>query len=41
VSKISASLMRITALAGFDDMSNKRFPAEEYTAEAFPGLLQQ
>lgn len=38
---INATPMRIRALAGFLDISNKRFPAGEYTAERFPALTQQ
>lgn len=38
---ISANPMRIRAVAGFADIVNKRFPAEEYTAETFPGLTLQ
>jgi len=38
---ISASPMRIRAVAGYADVVNKRFPAEEYTAETFPGLTLQ
>lgn len=38
---ITATPMRIRAVAGFADLSNKRFPAETYTAETFPGLVLQ
>lgn len=38
---ISATPLRIRALAGFQDVANKRFPGEEYTAETFPGLVLQ
>jgi hypothetical protein len=36
---ISANVMRIRATCGFNDLLNKRFPNEEYTAERFPGLV--
>lgn len=39
--QISATPLRIRALAGFQDIVNKRFPSVEYTAETFPGLTQQ
>lgn len=39
--QISANPMRIRAVAGFQDIVNKRFPADSYTAERFPGLTQQ
>lgn len=39
--QISATPMRIRAVCGMQDINNKRFPAEEYSAEAFPGLVAQ
>lgn len=39
--QITATPMRITAVAGFADVVNKRFPSAEYTAETFPGLTLQ
>ena len=39
--QITATPMRISAVAGFQDVTNKRFPAAEYTAERFPGLTLQ
>lgn len=39
--QISANPMRIRAVAGFQDIVNKRFPADTYTAERFPGLTLQ
>ena len=39
--QISANPMRIRAVAGFQDIVNKRFPSDTYTAERFPGLMQQ
>ena len=38
---IHATPMLIRAVAGFSDINNKKFPSEEYTAEEFPGLVQQ
>lgn len=40
-SKITATALRVTLDAGFDDMTNKRFPAAEFTAARFPGLVAQ
>lgn len=39
VKSISADVFRIRATAGFDDLANMRFPALEYEAETFPGLI--
>jgi hypothetical protein len=39
--QINATPLRIRAVAGFQDIVNKRFPAGEYTAESFPGLTLQ
>lgn len=41
VFQISADPMRVRLVAGFQDVNNKRFPAGEYTAERFPGLVLQ
>lgn len=41
VKSISADVFRIRAVAGFDDLANRRFPALEYEAETFPGLIAQ
>ena len=38
---ISATPMRIRAVAGFQDVVNKRFPSVEYSAETHPGLTLQ
>jgi hypothetical protein len=32
-------VFRIRATCGFGDLVNKRFPAVNYTAAAFPGLV--
>lgn len=39
LSGISADVFKIRATATFGDLSNRRFPNEEYTAERFPGLV--
>lgn len=39
VLSISADVFRISAVVGFPDLVNKRFPSQEYTAELFPGLV--
>jgi hypothetical protein len=39
VLSIKADVFRITATAGFPDLVNKKFPAQEYTSERFPGLV--
>lgn len=39
--QINATPMRIRAVAGFQDIVNKRFPSDTYTAERFPGLTLQ
>lgn len=38
---VTADVFRIRATAGFGDLSNKRFPGMDYTAEVFPGLIAQ
>jgi len=38
---ITANVFRIRAMAGFGDLTNKRFPGLDYTAEVFPGLIPQ
>ena len=38
---ISADVFRVRAVAGYPDMSNRRFPREDYTTERFPGLVAQ
>lgn len=35
---VSATMLTMTARAGFLDISNRRFPASEYTSKKFPGL---
>lgn len=35
---ISCDMMNVTARAGFSDLTNRRFPAIEYTSLKFPGL---
>jgi hypothetical protein len=41
IKSISADVFRIRAVAGFDDLANRRFPALEYEASTFPGLIAQ
>lgn len=41
VISITADVFRVRAVAGFPDMSNRRFPREDYTAERFTGLVAQ
>lgn len=41
IMSIKADVFRIRATAGFPNMSNRRFPREDYTAERFPGLVAQ
>ena len=36
---IQADMNNLTARAGFTDLSNRRFPASEYTAKKFPQLV--
>lgn len=35
---VSCSMTLVTGRAGFNDLTNRRFPAIEYTAAKFPGL---
>lgn len=41
LTKITADVFRVRATASFADIGNRRFPAEDYTAERFPGLINQ
>lgn len=36
---VSANMTTVNATAGFADLVNRRFPASEYTAVKFPGLV--
>lgn len=36
---IGGDMNNLTARAGYTDLSNRRFPASEYTARKFPGLV--
>lgn len=38
VTSISADMNGVTMRAGFADLTNRRFPAREYTSRLFPGL---
>lgn len=39
VFKITADMNSVTATAGFQTLVNRRFPAAEYVAKKFPGLV--
>lgn len=39
VQTITATVFRIRATCGFGDLANRRFPALDYTAETFSGLI--
>lgn len=36
---VTCDMSRVTARAGFGDLTNRRFPAIEYTAKKYPGLV--
>lgn len=36
--RVSCTMSTVTGLAGFADLTNKRFPSLEYTPKNFPGL---
>ncbi len=36
---VSCTVFQISAVAGFPDLINRKFPTLEYTAEEFPGLV--
>lgn len=39
IMSITADVFRVRAVAGFPDLTNRRFPTTEYDSETFPGLL--
>lgn len=39
IMSITADVFSVTAVAGFPDLINRRFPTVEYNSETFPGLL--
>ena len=39
VTDVTVDMFRITATCGFPDLMNRKFPTTEYSAEAFPGLV--
>lgn len=39
LTSIKANSFRVTAIAGFGDYRNKRFPPDDYTGERFAGLI--
>jgi hypothetical protein len=36
---VSADIFKVTAVASFPNLMNKRFPNKEYSSEVFPGLV--
>ena len=38
--KVTATMLRVTCTAGFEDFLNKPFPATVYTTRDFPGLAR-
>lgn len=40
INYIKADIFQVLAKASFDDISNKAFPGEDYTAATFPGLVR-
>lgn len=38
IMSVTADVFRVTAVAGFPNLMNKRFPTTEYSAEVFTGL---
>jgi hypothetical protein len=39
IMSVTADLYKVTAVASFANLMNKRFPTKEYSSEVFPGLL--
>lgn len=39
IMSITADVFRVSAVAGFPDLVNRRFPTTEYDSETFPGLV--
>lgn len=39
IMSVTADVFKVTAVAGFPDLMNRRFPSQEYSAEVFPGLV--
>lgn len=39
IMSVTADVFKVTAVAGFPDLMNRRFPSMEYSAEVFPGLV--
>jgi hypothetical protein len=38
ITSVTADVFKVTAVAGFPDLMNRRFPSQEYSTEVFPGL---
>jgi hypothetical protein len=41
VTQIQATAFKLVIACGYPNFANKRFPGVEYTAEVFPGLIEQ
>jgi hypothetical protein len=39
ITSVSADVFKVTAVAGFPNLMNRRFPSLEYSADLFPGLV--
>jgi hypothetical protein len=39
ISTVSADVFKVTAVAGFPDLMNKKFPRTAYNSDEFPGLV--
>lgn len=39
IMSVTADMFKVTAIATFPNLMNKRFPLKEYSSEVFPGLL--
>ena len=40
IMSVTADVFKVSAVAGFPDLMNRRFPSTEYSPEVFPGLAQ-
>ena len=38
IMSVTADVFKVTAVAGFPNLMNRRFPSQEYSTEVFPGL---
>ena len=39
IMSVSATLFQVTAIAGFPNLMNRKFPTKEYSTEEFPALV--